>query len=116
MHSESLNGFEKRYQGYKPLVLIVDNDRDNLLFASCVIESLGIHHAVTDESEKCLDLVGKLLPDLILLDIVMPKIDGLEITRLIRQNENIRHIPIIAVTGLTRLQDINQCHLNHKLS
>lgn len=108
MHSESLNDFEKRYQGYKPLVLIVDNDRDNLLFASCVIESLGMDHAVTDDSEKCLYLVGKLLPDLILLDIVMPKIDGLEITRLIRQNENIRHIPIIAVTGLTRLQDINQ--------
>ncbi|MDJ0574726.1 MAG: response regulator [Xenococcaceae cyanobacterium MO_234.B1] len=108
MHSESLNGFEKRYQGYKPLVLIVDNDRDNLLFASCVIESLGIHHAVTDDSEKCLDLVGELLPDLILLDIVMPKIDGLEITRMIRRNKNICHIPIIAVTGLTRPQDTNQ--------
>ena len=100
--------FSKPYQGYKPLVLIVDNDYDNLLFASCVIEALGMHHAVTDDSEKCLNLVSELLPDLILLDIVMPKIDGLEILRLIRQNESICHIPVIAVTGLTRPQDTNQ--------
>ena len=108
MHSKKEKSFEKQYESYKPLILIVDNDRDNLLFASCVIESLGMHHAVTDDSEKCLNLVSELLPDLILLDIVMPKIDGLEILRLIRQNESICHIPVIAVTGLTRPQDTNR--------
>ncbi|ELS05240.1 response regulator containing a CheY-like receiver domain and a GGDEF domain [Xenococcus sp. PCC 7305] len=93
-------------QIYKPLILIVDNDCDNLFFASCVIKSLGMRYLATDNGEECLRLVYELLPDLILLDIVMPKINGLEIIVTIRQTENISHIPIIAVTGLTRPEDI----------
>ena len=108
MHSKLLNGFERQYQDYKPLVLIVDNDCDNLLFVSYVIESLGMGYAVTDDSEQCLNLVSELSPDLILLDIVMPKIDGLEITRKIKQNKSVCHIPIIAVTGLTRPEDMSK--------
>ena len=108
MHSKLSNGFEKQYQDYKPLILIVDNDLDNLLFASYVIESLGMNYAVTDDSEQCLNLVSEISPDLILLDIVMPKIDGLEITRKIKQNKQICHIPIIAVTGLTRPEDTSK--------
>ena len=108
MHSKLLNGFEKQYQGYKPLILIVDNDLDNLLFARYVIESLGMGYAITDNSEQCLNLVSELSPNLILLDIVMPKIDGLEITRRIKQNKKICHIPIIAVTGLTRPEDTSK--------
>ena len=90
---------------YQPLILVVDNDHDNLLFASCVIESLGMRYVVTDDSGECLGLVSQLLPNIILLDIVMPKLDGLEITRLIRKDKNISHIPIIAVTGLTQAKD-----------
>ena len=89
----------------KPLILIVDNDSDNLLFASCVVESMEMRYAVVDDSEKCLDLVYKLSPDLILLDIVMPKVNGLEIARIIRQDKNIANIPVIAVTGLTKAED-----------
>ncbi|MEM7590845.1 MAG: response regulator [Cyanobacteria bacterium P01_A01_bin.83] len=85
--------------------MIVDNDRDNLLFASCVIESLGMNYVVTDNSEECLGLVYELLPDLILLDVVMPKLNGLEITQIIKQDNQISHIPVIAVTGLTHDED-----------
>lgn len=63
MHSKIETSFEKQYKSYEPLILIVDNDRDNLLFASWVVESLGMHHVVTDDSEQCLNLVSKLLPD-----------------------------------------------------
>ncbi len=108
MHSKLLNGFERQYQDYKPLILIVDNDRDNLLFASYVIESLGMGYATTDDSEQCLNLVSELSSDLILLNIVMPKIDGLEITRKIKQNKSVCHIPIIAVTGLIRPEDMSK--------
>lgn len=96
---------KKQSESYQPLVLIVDNDRDNLLFASCVIESLGMRYAVTDDSEDCLTLIYELSPDIILLDIVMPKLNGLEIARIIRKDKNISHTAIIAVTGLTRPQD-----------
>ena len=51
---------------------------------------------------------GKDLPDIILLDVVMPKMNGLEITRIIKQDLKISHIPIIAVTGLTKAEDKNK--------
>ena len=108
MYSTLNRNLEKQPEGYKPLVLIVDNDRDNLLFASCVIESMGMNYAVTYDSEECLDLVYELLPDIILLDVVMPKINGLEITRIIKQDCKISLIPIIAVTGLTKTEDKNE--------
>lgn len=102
------NNFNKPPKRVKPLVLIVDNDSDNLLFASCIIESMGMNYAVIDDSEKCLGLVYELLPDIILLDVVMPKMSGLEITQTIKQNKKISHIPIIAVTGLTKAEDKNK--------
>lgn len=106
MHSLTLKqNSRKQAKSYQPLVLIVDNDPDNLLLASCVVETLGIGCAVTDESDKCLDLIYDLQPDIILLDIVMPKLDGLKITQIIRQDNTLAHISIIAVTGLTRLED-----------
>lgn len=92
----------------QPLILIVDDHKDNLLFARYIIESLGMRPAITDNSEKCLKLVKILLPDLILLDIVMPGLNGIEITRIVKQDSQTRHIPIIAVTGLTRPQDTSQ--------
>lgn len=92
----------------QPLILIVDDHKDNLLFARYIIEYLGMRPAITDNGEKCLKLVKILLPDLILLDIVMPGISGLEITRIIKQDSQTRHIPIIAVTGLTRPEDTSQ--------
>lgn len=107
MHSNFPQSTEKSQNEYQPLVLVVDNDKDNLLFASCVIESLGIRYVVTNDSEECLNLVYKLLPDIILLDIVMPKLNGMDIIRLIKSNKHISHIPIIAVTGLTRTEDQN---------
>lgn len=108
MYSTLNKNFEKQPEGYQPLVLIVDNDRDNLLYASCVIQSMGMNYAVTDNSEECLGLVYELLPDIILLDVVMPKMNGLEITRIIKQDPKISHIPIIAVTGLTKTEDKNK--------
>ena len=108
MYSTLDKNFNRQPEGYKPLVLIVDNDRDNLLFASCIIESMGMNYAVTDDSEECLSLVYKLLPNIILLDVVMPKLNGLEITRIIKQDRQISHIPIVAVTGLTKTEDKNK--------
>jgi CheY-like chemotaxis protein len=92
----------------QPLILIVDDHRDNLLFASYVIKSLGMRPAITNNSRKCLHLIKILLPDLILLDIVMPGLNGLEITQIVKQDRQICHIPIIAVTGLTRPEDTNK--------
>lgn len=105
MHSNCHENFEKHPESDLPLILVIDDDPDNLLFASCIIESLGLRYVVTNDGEECLNLVTKLMPNIVLLDIVMPKVNGLEITRKIKQDKNIDPLTIIAVTGLTRLED-----------
>ncbi len=102
MHSDlKKNSISHCQHKYKPLILIVDNDRDNLLVASCVIDGMGMNYSVVDAPEHSLGLAREILPDIVLLDIVMPKISGLEIARAIRRDPTIAHISIVAVTGLT---------------
>lgn len=105
MHSNFDRNFTEHSKGDRPLVLVVDNDRDNLLLIGCVVESMGLNYVVTNESQQCLNLAEELLPDIILLDIVMPKMSGLEIASILKQSEQLSHIPLLAVTGLTKNKD-----------
>ena len=87
-----------------PQVLVVDDDRDNLLFIGYALNLLGIKHLASQSSKVALDLAMDKLPDLILLDMVMPERDGINIARTLRKNPLTNHIPIIAVTGLTLVE------------
>ena len=84
-----------------PKVLVVDDDRDNLLFIGYALDLLGIKHIATESGKVALDLAKDKVPDLILLDMVMPETDGMNVARTLRKNPLTNHIPIIAVTGLT---------------
>lgn len=105
MHSNITNHFSQQQRYQRPLILIVDNDHDNLLLAGYVVESMGFNFTMTSKSEQCLSLVEELVPNLILLNIVMPKISGLEIARILKRDKNFSPVPLIAVTGLTKLED-----------
>lgn len=105
MHSKVDEKFSHKLARDKPLILIVDDDRDNLLFASYVIEAMDLSYVVTDKGDQCLVLAKKLLPDIIMLDIVMPRIDGITVAKSLKQEHSLAHIPIIAVTGLTNHKD-----------
>jgi CheY-like chemotaxis protein len=84
-----------------PLVLVVDDDYDNLVFITHVLDILNVKHLAANKPKYALDLAKDWQPDLILLDMVMPELDGMQITRLLKANPSTAHIPIIAVTGLT---------------
>ena len=84
-----------------PRVLVVDDDWDNLLFIGYALDLLGIKHLATESGKVALDLAKDKLPDLILLDMVMPETDGMNLAKTLRKNSLTNHIPIIAVTGLT---------------
>jgi CheY-like chemotaxis protein len=84
-----------------PLVLIVDDNQDNRLFIAYIIEALNLNHISAISSGDAISLAINQQPDLILLDMVMPEIDGMEITRRLKQNTSTKDIPIVAVTGLT---------------
>jgi two-component system cell cycle response regulator DivK len=84
----------------RPLILAVDDDEDNLLLVSYILKPLQCRYITTTSGQQTLSLATNYLPDLILLDMVLPEMDGFEIARVLKQHKLTSHIPIIAVTGL----------------
>ena len=84
-----------------PLILIVDDNQDNILFISFIVDALNLKHISANTSGDAINLAINEKPDLILLDMVMPDMDGMEVTRRLKNNSFTRHISIVAVTGLT---------------
>lgn len=83
-------------------ILVVDDDIDFLEIATKILE--GIPDAEIKTTSSGFDagvLVAEWLPDLILLDFIMPDLDGFEVTRKIKGNPRLKKIPIIAVTSIS---------------
>lgn len=102
------HGIRQRIIRNAPLVLVVDDNEDNILLACSFLELLSCKHLTAEDGKTAIDIAMDKLPDLILLDIVMPGTDGIAVTQVLKQNPLTNHIPIIAVTGLSFLHQKKQ--------
>lgn len=89
----------------RPLVLAVDDNEDNLVLISFTLDLIGCNFITAKNGETALQLAQTYLPDLILLDIMLPDINGIEIITRLRENLPTKDIPVIAVTALARPED-----------
>ena len=85
----------------KKQVLIIDDDRMIRKMFSFVLDEMGIEVWEAESGEKGLALLVKKQPDLILLDIMMPGLDGFEVCRRLKADSALCHIPVIALTVLS---------------
>ncbi|MEH2266194.1 sensor histidine kinase [Nostoc sp.] len=83
------------------LVLIVDDTPTNLEVVSETLSDAGFDIAIATSGDRALQQVERRLPDLILLDVMMPGIDGFETCRRLKANDRTCHIPIIFMTALS---------------
>ena len=91
------------YMDQKPVILIVDDTASNLqLLAQLLKEDYQIK--VANSGQKALELAES-LPDLILLDVIMPDMDGYEVCKHLKENDKTKNIPVIFVTGKVELED-----------
>ena len=86
-------------------VLIVEDNELNMKLFRDLLEAHGYQTSGTSNGFEALDLVRKLRPDLILMDIQLPEISGLEITKLLKADDDLRHIPVVAVTAFAMKGD-----------
>jgi len=86
-------------------ILIVDDDIDTLKLAGMMLEQKGYEIIVTSSGKKAIDLAIDEQPDLILLDVMMPEMDGYAVTRKLRANQKTALIPIIMLTAKSQLDD-----------
>jgi adenylate cyclase len=90
----------------RPLILVVDDVEENLEIVTVRLEAQGYEIETAKNGLEALDKTQKLLPDLILLDIMMPGIDGIEVTRRLKADEVLRAIPIILLTAKASVEDV----------
>ena len=80
-------------------VIVVDDEPINLTTISEILSSAGYRVLVTNRSRKAVNLIKSQSPDLVLLDIYMPGLNGLEICRMLKEDTKCKHIPVIFLTA-----------------
>jgi len=78
---------------------VVEDNLMNLELVSDVLEAHGYQVLQADTGQKALEIADRDQPDLVLMDIQLPEMDGLEVTRLLKKNERTSHISVIALTA-----------------
>ncbi len=90
------------------LILIVDDNQQNLELLQVYLEDLDCKTIAAMDGLEALEMVAKELPDLILLDIMMPKMSGFEVCKRLKNDPKTCDIPVIMVTALTEFGDIER--------
>jgi CheY-like chemotaxis protein len=84
---------------HNPLVLVVEDYQDAREMYAAYLQFSGYRVAEASNGLEALDKTRELMPDIILMDLALPKMDGWEATRQLKADERTRHIPIVALTG-----------------
>ncbi len=95
-------------QDKTPIVLVVDDNQQNLELLQVYLEDVDCQSIPACDGPEALDIIAKNPPDLILLDVMMPKMSGFEVCRRIKNDPKTSDIPVIMVTALNEFGDIER--------
>lgn len=88
-------------------ILIVDDEPDQRTFLSTVVEENGYENIMAKDGVEGLDLLRKEKPDLVLLDLMMPRKSGITMFQELRKDPSLSHIPVIVVTGVYEVTGVD---------
>jgi two-component system cell cycle response regulator DivK len=100
-----LPGGERGGTGMAKTVLIVEDNELNMKLFHDLLEAHGYQTVGTRNGIEALDLARKHRPDLILMDIQLPEVSGLEVTKWLKDDQDLKHIPVVAVTAFAMKGD-----------
>lgn len=83
----------------RPLILIVDDAPLSLKMAAEILGGNGYRLALAENAQAALEFVAEILPDLVLLDIIMPDLDGFAVCKRLKESSQTEAIPVIFLTG-----------------
>ena len=87
-----------------PVVLVVEDHDDTREMLRLMLGIFGCRVLAAANGDEAIRLAEQILPDLILMDVKMPRFDGLSVTRVIRSHPTLSEVPIVAVTGMVTPQ------------
>ncbi len=80
-------------------ILVVDDSADNLFLLQVVLEEEGYEVELADSGTSALEKIFASPPDLVLLDMMMPEMNGIEVTQTLRQHDQFKDLPIVIITA-----------------
>ena len=83
----------------RPKILVADDVKVNALMISGMLEKEGFELAIAQDGEQCLEMARSMGPELVILDLMMPKIHGLEVLKRLKSDEETQHIGVIICTA-----------------
>jgi CheY-like chemotaxis protein len=88
-------------EGMRKIILAIDDNKDNIIVLKAIINDSfpNAEFLFADSGKAGLKLCRTMTPDLILLDIVMPDMDGYEVCRTVKEDQNLRIIPVVMLTA-----------------
>ena len=89
-------------------ILIVDDNPTNLKLAATVLELAGFQVAFAEDAERALDSIIAACPDLVLMDIGLPGMDGLALTRMLRADPRFERLAIVALSAFAMKNEVDQ--------
>jgi two-component system, OmpR family, alkaline phosphatase synthesis response regulator PhoP len=90
------------------MILVVDDNEQNLELLQAYLEDFQCRTIPAKDGVEALEIIKKSKPDLVLLDVMMPKMSGFEVCRRIKNNPQTADLPVIMVTALNELGDIER--------
>ncbi len=81
-----------------PLIMVVDDEPDILAMLDMILRRHGYETILSEGGEEAIELIRQKKPDLILLDLMMPRIEGTELLRRLRSDEALKDIPVVVVS------------------
>ena len=82
-------------------VLVVEDDPDARKVLSLILKLDGFDVVTAPGGQEAIELLARELPDLVLLDVLMPRVDGYEVCRWVRANPRTAHVPVVMLSGKT---------------
>jgi len=89
----------------KPIILTVDDEEMNLELLEILMVPLGYQVEKAKNGKEALEKIAERSPDIILLDVMMPGMDGFEVCRILKEDEKTRDIPVVMVTALNQIEN-----------
>jgi len=87
-------------------VLIVDDDLNSVVRVKDFLQARGYSVAHVNDGELAQDMIRDVMPDIVLLDIIMPKVDGFTVAKKMRYEEKTKHIPIIVFSAKEGMREL----------
>jgi PAS domain S-box-containing protein len=94
----------------KRVVLVADDDATTRALTRAALEPVGFSVVEAADGAAALEAYGRLLPDLVILDVQMPRMDGISVCRALRARGDARHVPIMMATGLDDMESIDAAY------